>query len=227
MQPANINMDLGRRVVVDTDSMSWIPSPLPGVERRPLERENTESGRTTSIVRYRPGASFREHGHPHGEEFLVLHGVFADAAGMYPAGSYVRNPPGSRHAPRSPAGCVIFVKLCQMGAEERKNTYVDTAQQDWQPLPQPGTAHKALFHDLRETVALEKLAEGALLSAQPEQGGEEILVLEGVLEVESQQYGPGTWVRFPPGDAADFRTKTGCTYWVKRGHLRAGPEVME
>ncbi len=30
-----------------------------------------------------------------------------------PAGSYVRNPPGSRHTPRVESRCVIFVKLLQ------------------------------------------------------------------------------------------------------------------
>jgi anti-sigma factor ChrR (cupin superfamily) len=41
----------------------------------------------------------------------VLEGTFADEHGVYPAGTYLRNPPGSRHHPYSPDGCVIFVKL--------------------------------------------------------------------------------------------------------------------
>ena len=51
---------------------------------------------------------FSTHPHPHGEEILVLEGVFSDEHGDYPAGTYLRNPPGSQHAPYSKEGCVIF-----------------------------------------------------------------------------------------------------------------------
>ncbi|MBI3729187.1 MAG: cupin domain-containing protein [Burkholderiales bacterium] len=33
---------------------------------------------------------------------------------MYPVGIYVKNPPGSRHAPISETGCALVVKLRQM-----------------------------------------------------------------------------------------------------------------
>jgi anti-sigma factor ChrR (cupin superfamily) len=46
----------------------------------------------------------------------VLEGTFSDEQGDYPAGSYVRNPVGSRHAPFSREGCTIFVKLHQSDA---------------------------------------------------------------------------------------------------------------
>ena len=46
-----LNTDLHQRVVIDSHAVAWQPSPLPGVERRPLERLAAESGRTTSIVR--------------------------------------------------------------------------------------------------------------------------------------------------------------------------------
>ncbi len=52
--------------------------------------------------------------HGGGEEFLVLDGTFVDEHGAYPAGTYVRNPVGSAHAPSAPDGCTILVKLWQM-----------------------------------------------------------------------------------------------------------------
>ena len=58
-------------------------------------------------------------GHGGGEEFLVLEGVFQDEHGDYPAGSYVRNPPTTRHTPGSEPGCVIFVKLWQFDPGDR------------------------------------------------------------------------------------------------------------
>ena len=97
----NFNMDFSKRVVIHGSEQEWISSPSANVERIPLERENKESGHTTSLVRYRAGASFPTHAHPKGEEVLVLEGVFSDENGDYPAGSYIRNPAGTSHAPFS------------------------------------------------------------------------------------------------------------------------------
>ena len=81
-----------------------------------LDRSGGEVARATSIVRYAPGARFDRHVHGGGEEILVLEGVFSDESGDHPAGTYLRNPPGSAHAPFSREGCVLFVKLWQFTA---------------------------------------------------------------------------------------------------------------
>src|SRR5918993_663748 len=93
--------------------LPWAPSPMAGVERRMLDRVGGEVARATSIVRYAPGSRFSAHAHGGGEEFLVLEGVFSDEHGDFPTGSYVRNPPTSRHTPGSESGCTLFVKLWQ------------------------------------------------------------------------------------------------------------------
>jgi anti-sigma factor ChrR (cupin superfamily) len=41
----------------------------------------------------------------------VLEGIFSDEISDYPAGTYIINPPGSSHSPRSEPGCTLFVKL--------------------------------------------------------------------------------------------------------------------
>src|SRR5690606_18261275 len=69
---------------------------------------------------YAPGSQFSRHGHPGGEEFLVLEGTFQDETGDFPTGTYVRNPPGSGHAPGSETGCTIFVKLWQFRQDDRE-----------------------------------------------------------------------------------------------------------
>ena len=106
-----INTNLDRRVVVASTGLPWIPSPLPGVERRMLERDGGETARVTSLVRYAPGSRFPAHVHAGGEEFLVLDGTFSDGHGDYPAGSYVRNPVGSRHAPHSDDHNALALKV--------------------------------------------------------------------------------------------------------------------
>src|SRR5215470_12082557 len=124
--PERIFADLTMPASADTSAMPWIPSPSPGVERKPLDRDGGEVARATSVVRYAAGSRFAPHGHQRGEEFLVLEGVFADEHGRYPAGTYVRNPPGSAHAPFSDEGCTILVKLRQMPDAERQTVVVDT-----------------------------------------------------------------------------------------------------
>jgi anti-sigma factor ChrR (cupin superfamily) len=63
-----------------------------------------------ALVRWAPGTVFQPHGHPGGEEIFVLDGGFQDEQGSYPAGSWLRNPPGSAHRPWSEQGCTIWVK---------------------------------------------------------------------------------------------------------------------
>lgn len=105
-----IRADVTEPIRLQTHDLPWEPSPVPGVERRILARDEAR-GLATSIVRYAPGASYPAHAHPGGEEIFVLAGIFADEHGVYPAGTYLRNPPGSHHHPYSPEGCVLFVKL--------------------------------------------------------------------------------------------------------------------
>src|SRR3546814_6219955 len=82
---------------MDTAAMDWQASPSPTVWRKRLDLVDGEFSRVTSIVRYDPSSSFRAHGHPQGEEILVLDGVFSDEHGDYPAGTFLLNPAGFRH----------------------------------------------------------------------------------------------------------------------------------
>jgi len=216
----NLNMDFSRPVMVPGGASPWIPSPLPGVERRPLARAGAESGHATSIVRYRPGSAFAPHTHGGGEEFLVLEGVFSDETGDFPVGSYVRNPIGSRHQPSSAPGCVIFVKLCQMARHETAQTVVDTAAGAWQLGSAEGHQVMALYRDARETVTLERLAPGAGLPPHGlDKGGQELLIMEGDLTVEGAALPVQSWIRRPPGAPVSAASDQGALLWIKRGHL--------
>jgi anti-sigma factor ChrR (cupin superfamily) len=101
----SINGDLGVRVAVDTASMQWSPSPSGTVWRKRVHLVGpAESGQVTSVVRYEPRSTFHGHDHPDGEEIFVLDGVFSDEHGDWPAGTYLLNPEGFRHAPFSREG---------------------------------------------------------------------------------------------------------------------------
>lgn len=214
-----INSDLSQRVVVDSNELPWVPSPMPGVERRMLERVAAEAGRATSMVRYAPGASFPTHRHPRGEEILVLSGRFSDDGGEYPAGSYLRNPPGSQHAPFSTDGCVLFVKLDQFAALDAEAVRLDTNQARWLPGLVPGLTVMPLHTFEGEHSALVRWAPGTIFNRHRHWGGEEILVLEGVFQDEHGSYPAGTWLRSPNlSEHTPFSTE-GCLIYVKTGHL--------
>jgi anti-sigma factor ChrR (cupin superfamily) len=215
----NLHADLTKRAVAFLDDLPWRDSPLPGVQRRMLERDGEEVARATSIVRYAPNSSFSAHTHGGGEEFLVLDGVFSDVAGDFGPGSYVRNPPGSRHTPRSQPGCTIFVKLCQMEPDDRETVRIDTARAAWQPGPAEGTSYMPLYQRGLECVALVRFAPGAYLPRHGHPGGEEVLVLEGTLADEQASYPKGSWVRNPPGSEHAPFSDEGCLFYIKSGHL--------
>lgn len=217
----NVNADFNQRVVLHGARMPWVDSPVSGVQRRMLDRIGGEVARATSIVRYAPGSQFTPHTHDGGEEFVVLEGVFSDEHGDFPAGSYIRNPPTTRHTPRSVPGCVIFVKLWQFDAADRTPVMID--------MNRIGCVRDAvrreidvtpLFEDARETVELQIWQPHASLEkAVPE--GAELLVLDGSLDESGDELQAMSWLRVPcGGQVLATAGAEGARVWVKTRHLR-------
>ncbi|ODS93547.1 MAG: cupin [Comamonas sp. SCN 65-56] len=214
-----LNADTSQRAVIHSAELPWLASPLPGVERRMLAREGDEVAVATSLVRYAPGSRFSRHAHELGEEFFVLEGEFCDESGSYGVGTYVRNPPGSSHAPWSVTGCTIFVKLRQMLTHDRQRVVVDTRSAHWQPGLVPGLSVMPLATFETRHTALVRWSPGTHFQTHRHAGGEEILVLAGTFEDEHGCYPQGTWLRNPHlSEHRPFSTQ-GCTLLVKTGHL--------
>lgn len=213
-----INADFSRVAVVDRSRVNWISSPAPGVDRIMLDRIGDEVARATSIVRYAAGSSFSRHEHPLGEEFLVLDGVFSDESGHYPAGSYVRNPPGSGHAPFSEDGCSILVKLRQFEPQDLTPVVIDTQSAIlWQP---GDTADTLSLHSFgEEQVAMLRVAAAREYLAAVNPGGTEIFVVSGTICYDNEPLPAESWLRFPAGHAASLTAVDDCVLWIKRGHL--------
>jgi len=214
-----LHSDPRERVVLFAEDLPWLDSPAPGVKRRMLERDGSEIARATSIVRYEPGSKFAEHTHGGGEEFLVLDGVFSDQFGDYPAGSYVRNPVGSSHAPFSSQGCIILVKLWQMDQLDQTKVVIDTRQSQWLPGMVEGLTVLPLHSFAGESVALVRWQAGTHFPRHNHIAGEEIYVLEGVFQDEYGYYPKDTWLRNPPGSIHTPFSDKGCLIYVKVGHL--------
>lgn len=214
-----INADLSQRVVLHTEDIPWLKSPMVGVERQMLDRDGEEIARATSVVRYAANSYFSAHTHGGGEEFLVLEGIFSDEYGDYGPGTYVRNPAGSSHIPYSQEGCTIFVKLWQMDSQDQERVVVFTTRVTWLPGNVSGQLVLPLHSFGNERVALMTWSPGSESLAH-NQGGEEILVLEGTLADEFGVYPKGTWVRNPPNFQKTTRSSPkGCLAYVKTGHL--------
>jgi anti-sigma factor ChrR (cupin superfamily) len=217
-----INADFARRVAVHAARLPWVPSPMAGVERRMLDRIGDEVARATSIVRYAAGSRFSPHTHGGGEEFLVLEGVFQDEHGDYPAGSYVRNPPTSRHTPSSALGCVLFVKLWQFDPADRTEVKLNAAAMAYTAAAgRPGVEVLTLFRDACEDVRLEQWQPGAAVIVDLP-GGAELLVLDGRFEQGGDSFEPLSWLRLPAGSVLHATAgPQGSRIWIKTGHLLA------
>jgi len=207
---------------VRPNDADWVASPSVGIERRMLDRNGMEQGRATSIVRYAAGSGFPAHEHPGGEEILVLDGVFSDERGDYTAGTYIRNPIGSRHAPYSDSGCTLFVKLWQFDPTDTQRVVIDTKAAQWHPGLVPGLSVLPLHSHGSEHAALVRWAPGTQFKQHRHWGGEEILVLDGTFEDEHGSYPAGSWLRSPHQSEHTPFSNAGCTIFVKTGHLANG-----
>jgi anti-sigma factor ChrR (cupin superfamily) len=207
IEAMELHADLSQRAVLNSNALAWTPSPMAGVERRMLDR----------------------HGHGGGEEILVLEGIFSDEQGDYPTGTYLRNPVGSSHAPFSEAGCTLLVKLHQMHQADQQRQVIDTTAAAWVPGLVRGLEVLPLHAFGSEHVALVRWAPGTMFQPHVHPGGEEIFVLDGVFQDEHGTYPAGSWLRNPPGSVHRPWSETGCTIWVKTGHLPAtqGPDGLE
>lgn len=219
-----LNADFSKRAVVHGEKEAWVASPMKGVERRMLDRIGDEVARATSIVRYAPGSHFSSHNHDGGEEFLVLEGVFQDEHGDYPTGTYVRNPPGTSHAPGSEQGCTILVKLWQFDPSDRNQFSLDSGTLDFGSADGRSGIDVAQLHaDERETVRLERWHAGSRVHYEPK-GGLEVFVVDGGFEEGGQQFARWSWLRLPDGAPLTATAGgDGCTLWVKEGHLADMP----
>ncbi|MEM1256831.1 MAG: cupin domain-containing protein [Cyanobacteria bacterium P01_H01_bin.21] len=96
-----------QQVTINTHKADWAPGLVTGLRVLPLHSYATEQ---VALVKWAPGTHFQQHRHWGGEEIFVLEGTFADEQGVYPKGTWLRNPSGSVHTPFSKEGCLIYVK---------------------------------------------------------------------------------------------------------------------
>ena len=219
MNELQLNADFAQRCAVDSNTLPWMTSPSPLVHRRLLERNGGEVARATSLVRYAAGARFDAHSHNLGEEILVLEGTLSDESGVYGPGTYLKNPPGSAHAPFSEDGCTLFVKLRHLDPQDQARVVVPTQQTQWRQGLVPGLTVLPLNEFGTCNTAMVRWAPDTYFNPHRHYGGEEIFVLEGVFSDEHGHYPQGSWLRSPHLSQHQPFSREGCLILVKTGHL--------
>jgi len=211
------HIDFHLPVASHVESLDWVPSPSETVWRRTLYREGGEPGPVTSFVRFTRDSRFPPHGHPEGEEILVLEGVFSDETGDYPAGTFLLNPSGSAHSPGSREGCLLFVHLRQYAGTGRAQCALDTNAQAWRPTANERVLEKLLYSQegFSERISLQLWHPGAHVTLPPADRHREILILQGGLDGSPGAHRATTWLRFPASHTVELHSGTGATVYFR------------
>ena len=95
---------------------------------------------------------------------------------------------------------------------------IETAAKEWIASPSSTVWRKPLEREAAEhghTTSIVRFEAGSSFSRHTHPLGEEILVLDGVFSDEHGDYGPGSYLRNPPGSAHSPFSREGCTLFVK------------
>jgi anti-sigma factor ChrR (cupin superfamily) len=102
----------GLLLSLDASALPWRATKSVGVSWYPLHVVEGGGPGTDStvLVKMEPGCGYPPHRHLDVEEVLVLAGTYRDGSGDHPAGSYLRYPAQSAHAPVAAGDepCVLF-----------------------------------------------------------------------------------------------------------------------
>lgn len=162
---------------------------------------------------------FSQHTHGLGEEIAVLDGILEDEFGSYGAEYYIKNLPGSSHAPSSAEGCTLLVKLRHIEPDDLERVVIDIRNATW---------HQALVERLKvlplaafatKNTAWVRWATATCFNPHRHYAGEEIFLLDGVFEDDFGRYPVGTRIRSPHMSMHKPFSVEGCTILVKTGHL--------
>jgi anti-sigma factor ChrR (cupin superfamily) len=113
----------------------------------------------------------------------------------------------------------------KLNADFSARVVCHSAELPWVASPMAGVQRKLLERQGGEVAlatSIVRYEPQARFERHVHDHGEEILVLEGVLTDEFGSYGPGTYLKNPPGSAHVPSSEPGCTLFVKLRHLMDG-----
>lgn len=218
------NQDLTRHVILDTNAMAWSASAWPGVLEKNFERVATgANARETGLWRIEAGASLVLPALGERIEILVLRGAVTQAGRNLGAGAYLRLPTGATLALASAEGADLLVK--RRAGLTGPLVALDTADRaNWQAWGERGSEKVQLYTDDEAGASswVGRMLPDLHIPRHGHKSGEEIFMLDGVMEDEFGTLGAGCWVRFPVGlEHAPFSHGAGCTLLVREGDIVA------
>ena len=101
--------------VVANPDHGWRSTDTPGLRCVPLHTFQCERVRLLQLA---AGFSGRRRLWPGGAEYLVLDGICRDQDGSYPAGTWLRLPPGSQQTLSSDTGAMLYLKSGHLSGQD-------------------------------------------------------------------------------------------------------------
>jgi hypothetical protein len=175
--------------------------------------------RSTALVHLSAGSALRADPVRSGVEILVFEGqIEINGIALGPCG-YVRRPVYPEPRVIAKTDATLFVKRGHIPAEDQLATLVDPCPALWQRRQVGQLLTLPLHHHVGIAVSLMRYHPGTAAVVRRRSGGEEILVLDGVLLDERSAYPCGTWIRNPPGSLHQPYSLEGCLLYIQTGHL--------
>jgi len=183
-----------------------------------LERTSQHPPRITSLCRLAKGQSLVLDKHTRSIEALVLSGTCNNKQAQYHRGSYLRFPVAVDIS--SKEGCLLFVKQNQFLPDDDGQRHISIYdEQNWMPGPTDEMLIKPLHVFGGESIMVLRWKQACEFRPNLNPNGEEILVLDGLLQNRDHLYRPLSWIRNPVPDWRDWHGSTDTCLYYKSGHF--------
>lgn len=198
-----VNSDLTKFTVVCADDVAWETTEIEGIHCKTLERVlDTGLARETCLYKLDPGATFPSETLDERIEVFVIYGKFSDGTTEVGKYNYLRIPPGSKVQFRSETGCVIFFRRREERGSGGTRFSIDIGDSsNFEAWGERGSEKVPLEDPTEPSVGawVGRMIPDLHIPNHDHANGEEIFILEGVIEDEYCAAGPRTWLRFPIG----------------------------
>jgi hypothetical protein len=221
----SVNADLTKFVVIHADEMAWQATGRDGIFCKMFERvTELDLARQTGLYKLDPGASFAPETLDERVELFVIYGKLSDGDTEIGKHTYHRLPPGTKARIHSDSGCVVFIRRRQgRGGGGVIFTADATIEDNFEPWGERGS-EKIPLEDPAEPLVgawMGRMIPDLHIPNHGHDGGEEIFILEGVIEDEYCAAGPRTWMRFPLGFRhAPFSQHSDVLMLVREGDVK-------
>ena len=159
-----------------------------------------------------------------GLEILILEGSCNVDDKLYVQGGYLRLPDAKRNNISAASDCILFVKFNQFLSGDNGDRCIDTRIADeWLPGPVEGIEIRPLHVFDTESIMLLKWHHAAEFKPGLNPKGEEIMVVNGLLQNRDQLYRQYSWIRKPVEDWCRWHGNTGTLVYYKSGHFPDDP----